>query len=159
MSAPANTASKATVNLIAVADQEPEPVGAVAKVHEQVAGLLGHPGSGGVGSDPGDVYTSAGVLDDDEDVEAAQEDCVDVGEVNREDRLGLGAEELLPRWAGALRGGIDAGGPQDLPDGGGGDRVTESDEFAVDASVAPGGVLPGHPQHQGPDRLRNGRPA
>ena len=45
---------------------------------------------------------------------------------------------------------------QDLPDGGGGDPVAESDELTLDASVAPGRVLPGHPQHQGPDRLRGG---
>ena len=45
---------------------------------------------------------------------------------------------------------------QDRPDGGGGDSVAESDELALDASVAPGRVLPGHPQHQGPDRLWGG---
>ena len=38
---------------VPVADQEPEPVGAFAKVHQQVAGLLGDPGPGGVGGDPG----------------------------------------------------------------------------------------------------------
>jgi hypothetical protein len=37
--------------------------------------------------------------------------------------------------------------------------VAESDELAVDASVAPGGVLSGHPQHQGTDGLQSGRPA
>src|SRR6188472_2187762 len=59
---------------ISVADQEPELLGAVAEVHEQVAGLLGDPGAGGVGGDPGEVYAAAAVLDHDEDVEAAQED-------------------------------------------------------------------------------------
>ena len=34
--------------------------------------------------------------------------------------------------------------------------VAESDELALDASVAPGRVLAGHPQYQGPDRLRGG---
>jgi hypothetical protein len=38
-----------------------------------------------------------GVLDDDQDVEPAEEDRVDVGEVDGEDRVGLGGEELLPR--------------------------------------------------------------
>src|SRR4051794_26693081 len=33
---------------VPVADQEPEPVGAVAEIHEQVASLLGHPDTGGV---------------------------------------------------------------------------------------------------------------
>jgi hypothetical protein len=43
--------------------------------------------------------------------------------------------------------------------GRGGDLLAESNKLALDASVAPGGVLPGHPQHQGPDRLRHGWPA
>ena len=81
---------------VPVADQEPEPVGAVAEVHEQVAGLLGDPGPGGVGGDPGEVHAAAVVLDHDEDVEAAQEDGVDVGEVDREDRVGLRGQELSP---------------------------------------------------------------
>src|SRR3954463_6189717 len=59
---------------IPVADQEPEPVGPVAEVHQQVAGLLGDPGPGRVGGDLADVHAAAAVLDDDEDVEAAQED-------------------------------------------------------------------------------------
>ena len=74
---------------VPVADQEPEPVGAIAEVHQQVAGLLGDPGPGGVGGDPGDVHAAAVVLDNDENVEAAQEDGVDVGEVDRGDRVGL----------------------------------------------------------------------
>jgi hypothetical protein len=41
MSAQVKTASKAVVNFaVAVADQEPEPVSAVAEVHEPVAGLV-----------------------------------------------------------------------------------------------------------------------
>ena len=86
---------------VPVADQEPEPVGAVAKVHEQVAGLLGDPSAGGVGGDPGEVHVTTIVLNHDEDVKAAQEDRVDVGEVDREDRVGLRAKELRPGWAGS----------------------------------------------------------
>jgi hypothetical protein len=52
--------------------------------------------SGGVGGDPGDVHLAVAVLDHHEDVEAAQEDGVDVGEVDREDRVGLRGEELSP---------------------------------------------------------------
>ena len=44
---------------VPVADQEPEPVGAFAEVHEQVAGLLGDPGAGGVGGDPGEVHVAS----------------------------------------------------------------------------------------------------
>ena len=75
MSAAAKTASNAGCELaVPVAGQEPEPVGAVAEIHEQVAGLLGHPGTGRVGGDPGDVHAATLVFDDDEDGEAAQVD-------------------------------------------------------------------------------------
>jgi hypothetical protein len=64
-----------------------------------------------VGGDSGDVYPAAAVLDHDEDVEAAQEHGVDVGEVDREDRVGLRGEELSPGRSRPQRGGIDAGLP------------------------------------------------
>jgi hypothetical protein len=57
---------------VPVADQEPEPVGAFAEIHEQVAGLLGDPGAGGVGGDPGEVHVASAVLDHNEDIEAAR---------------------------------------------------------------------------------------
>ena len=72
---------------VPVADQEPELVGPVAEVHQQVAGLLGDPVPGGVGSNPGEVHAATVVLDHEEDVEAAQEDGVDVGEVDGEDAV------------------------------------------------------------------------
>jgi hypothetical protein len=49
-----------------------------------------------VGGDPGEVHVAAAVLDHDEDVEAAQEDGVDVGEVDGEDRVGLRGQERSP---------------------------------------------------------------
>jgi hypothetical protein len=49
--------------VVPVADQEPEPVGPVAEVHQQVAGLRSHAGSGGVGGDPGEVNPAAAMLD------------------------------------------------------------------------------------------------
>jgi hypothetical protein len=39
--------------------------------------------------DPGEVDAAGAVLDHDEDVEASQEDGVDVGEVDGEDRAGF----------------------------------------------------------------------
>ena len=73
MSAPGEDRVEGGAELaVSVADQEPEPVGAVAEVHEPVAGLLGDPGPGGVGGDPGEVHTAAAVLDHHEQVEAAQ---------------------------------------------------------------------------------------
>jgi hypothetical protein len=86
---------------VPVADQEPEPVGVFAEVHEQVAGLLGDPVSGGMGGDSGEVHAATVVLDDEENVEAAQEHGVDVGEVDGEDGVGLRGQELAPGRGGA----------------------------------------------------------
>jgi hypothetical protein len=144
---------------ISVADQEPELLDVVAEVHQEVAGLLGDPGAGGVGGDPGEVYVAAAVLDHHEHVEAAQDDGVDVGEVDREDRPRVRGEELAPARPGGARSGIDPGDPKDLPHRRRGDLVAESDQFAVDASVSPSWVFPGQPQHQRPDGLRDGWPA
>ena len=138
MSAPANTASKAASELgISVADQEPELLGAVTEVHQQVAGLLGDPRAGGMGGDPGEEHAAAAVLDHYEDVEAAQEDGVDVGEVDREDRVGLRGQELPPARSGPAWCGVDAGALEVPPHCRRGDRVAEPDELAVDAAVAP----------------------
>ncbi len=86
---------------VPVADQEPEPVGAFAEVYQEVAGLLGHPGPSGMAGDPGEVHAATAVLDNQEDVEAAEEDGVDVGEIDRKDRVGLRGEELSTRWTGS----------------------------------------------------------
>ena len=58
-----------------------------------------------MGGDPGDVHAAAAVLDHHQDIETAQEDRVDVREVDREDRVGLRGEELSPGRSGSLRGG------------------------------------------------------
>jgi hypothetical protein len=62
-----------------------------------------------VGGDPGEVHAAAVVLDHDQDVEPAEEDGVDVGEVDGEDRVGLRGEELCPGRSGPQWGRIDAG--------------------------------------------------
>ena len=99
---------------VPIADQELELGGVVTEVDEQVAGLLGHPGAGGVGGDPGEVYAATAVLDHHQDVEAAQEGGVDVGEVDGEDRVGLRGQELAPGRSGTLRSGVGARGLEDL---------------------------------------------
>jgi hypothetical protein len=130
MSAPLNTASKAAVNLLSRSRiKKRKTVGVVLEIDQQVAGLLGDPGAGGVGGDPGEVYVASGVLDDDQDVEAAQEDGVDVGEADRKDRVSLRRQELPPGRAGPPGSGVDAGGRENLPDRGGRYSVAESDEL------------------------------
>ena len=160
MSVPVKTASNVAVNFVVpVADQEQELVGAFAEVHQEVAGLLGHPGPGGMGGDPGEVYAATAVLDHQQDVQAAEEDGVDVGEVDGKDRVGLRAEELRPGGTGPTRRRIESRVLQNLPDSRRGHGIAEADQLALDAPVPPAGILAGHPQHQCPDRLRCGRPA
>jgi hypothetical protein len=60
-----------------------------------------------VGGDPGDVHAATLVLDHEQDVEAAQEDRVHVGEVDRKDRVSLRGQELSPARSGPLGRGIE----------------------------------------------------
>jgi hypothetical protein len=62
-----------------------------------------------MGGDPGEVHAAAAVLDNDEQVEPAEEDGVDVGEVDRADRLALSCQELAPGRSRPQCGRIDAG--------------------------------------------------
>jgi hypothetical protein len=54
-----------------------------------------------VGGDAKDVHAAVGVLDDEEDVQPAQGDGVDVKQVAGQDRVRLRAQELGPRGSGA----------------------------------------------------------
>jgi len=136
---------------VSVSDEEPEVVVAVLEVHQQVAGEFGEPGSGRMGGDAEDVHPTAGALDDEERVGPVPGDGVEVEQVAGEDRLGLYFEELRPGRSGPSRRGVDSGGVQDGPDGGGADPDAEADEFAVDGESAWGAVA-GFP------RLRFPRP-
>ena len=104
-----------------------------------------------MGGDAEDVYAAGGVLDDEECVEPVQGDGVEVEQVAGEYRVRLGPQELGPGGSGSARRGVDAGGVQDGPDGGGADLVAEAGEFAVDGESAWGAVA-GFP------RLRFPRP-
>jgi hypothetical protein len=142
MSMAVKTVSKAALNFaVAVADEEPESSTGVLEVHEQVAGLFGEPGCGGVSGDAQDVHAAGGVLEDEEDVESVQADRVEVEQVAGEDAVGLRSQELRPGRSGPAWRRVDPGGVQDLPDRGGPDLVAESGEFAVNAAVSPRRVL------------------
>jgi hypothetical protein len=83
------------------------------------------------------------MLEEDECVEAPQSYGVDMEEVAGDDVVGLRGKELPPGRALAAWCGVDARGVEDVPDGGGGDRVAEPREFALDPAVSPAAVLPG----------------
>jgi hypothetical protein len=65
-----------------------------AEVHEEVAGLLDGPLPGGMQSDPEDADAPSRVLDYGQDIGLGAVEQVDHEEVARQDRLGLGAQEL-----------------------------------------------------------------
>jgi len=136
---------------VAVADQEPEASVGVVEVHEQVAGLLGQPGSGRVRGDAQDVYPARGVFDDEERVQPVQRDRVEMEQIARDDRLGLRLEELRPGRPATPRRRVDARRVKDLPHGRGADLVAESDELTVHAPIPPGGIFGGQAHGQGAD--------
>jgi hypothetical protein len=53
----------------------------IAGVHQQVAGLLGHPGGAGMSGAPGDVHAATPVFDHDQEVQATT-GCVDAAVLN-----------------------------------------------------------------------------
>src|SRR6266851_3802500 len=121
--------------------------------------LLYRPCGGGVGGDAGQVDAAMVVLDEEQHIKPTEKDRVDVEEVDHCDRLDLGGQELLPAVGCTPRRRVDAGGLEDLPDGGGRNLVPETREFAADSPVAPGRVVAGHLQHEPADRRAGARPS
>jgi len=102
--------------------------------------------------DTEDVHPAGGVLDDEERLQPVQSDRVEVEQVAREDRVGMGPQELGPGWSGPSGRGVEAGAVEDGPEGGGADVDAETGELAVDGESAPWGAVAGFP------RLRFPRP-
>jgi hypothetical protein len=73
----------------------------MARVDQQETGGLGRPCAIGVGGDAGQVSAAGAVLDDDQGEDAPQQYGVHLDEADREDRSGLGGQELLPGRPGA----------------------------------------------------------
>jgi uncharacterized membrane protein len=87
-----------------VADEEPEPLGPLAQVHEQVAGLLQRPRPGRVRRHAQDVHVATADVHHEEHVQALQsERAVDVEEVARRHGRCLGAQERSCAWPGCRR--------------------------------------------------------
>jgi len=92
------------------------------QIHEEVAGLLGGRLPGGMQGDPQDADAPGRVLDYGKDMGLSAVEQADREEVARQDRLGLGAQELRPTRP-ALPGGVDAVGP--------GNTIRGGDQWAV----------------------------
>ena len=142
MASLANTASNMAVNFaVAIPDEEPEPSRAVAKVDQQVAGLLDNPGSGRVRGDAQQVHAAGGMLDDEQNIEPVPQQRIDAKEVRGENAVCLGAQELPPAGPVAARGGIQAGSLQNRPHRARRKPITQASKLTVDPAVAPGRVL------------------
>jgi hypothetical protein len=79
----------------------------LAEFHQQVAGLLSGPLTGGMQSYPENADAPAGVLDHGQDISLGAVQQVGREEAARQDRLGLGAQEQRPAWprSAAAQGG------------------------------------------------------
>ena len=133
---------------VPVPDEVPEPPGLITEVHQQVPGALGDPWPVRVGRDAEQPDPPGRELDDEEEVQPAQQHGLDVREVAGEDARGLRGQELPPRLSHASRSGVDAGPAQDQPHGGGRQPMAEPDQRAVEATISPAWVVRGQPQHQ-----------
>jgi hypothetical protein len=114
---------------VAVTDEKPRSDAFVAKLHQQVACLLGHPAAVRFGRDPGNVDAARGQLDEEQDVEAFQEERVDGEEVALQDARRLLTKEPAPACLEPLRRRLDPGLPQDRPDGARGQLDPQSDQL------------------------------
>jgi hypothetical protein len=131
----------------------------VLQVHEQVASLLDDPGLDGVLGGAEDANAAGAVLDGGQDIDLGAVEQVGGEEVQRQDPLRLGPQELRPAKAVPAGRWIDSGALEDLPDRRRRDRNAQSGELAVDPPVAPGLVVPRQPQYQRPDvAVHRGRP-
>jgi hypothetical protein len=139
----------------AVADQELGPVGLLAEVHDQVACLLGCPFPGWMQSDSEDADAPGGVLYHGQNIGLGAAEQVGCEEVARQDRLGLGAQELRPGRSGSARCTGGSGLLQNLPHRRGLYLYSQAGQLAVDP---PFGVLVGQPEDQGTDVPAGRRP-
>jgi hypothetical protein len=83
----------------------------------------------------------ASVVDGGEDVLALAGESDGLDEVDRQDRLGLGAQQVDPCDGCPSRARVDVLGLEDPPHGRSSDRATQQSQFTVNAPVASGGVL------------------
>jgi choline dehydrogenase-like flavoprotein len=113
---------------IPVTKEEPELLDAACEVHEQVAGLLGHPHPGRVGGHPEDVYPAGGMLDREQHLQALQQHCVEE-KTGRQDPLGPRGQELPPGQPGTARRWLDARSFEKQPHRARRDRVPKPAEF------------------------------
>lgn len=125
---------------VPVADQEVQRLQAQAQVDGEVAGLLDRPLRGRMRGHTSDVQAARAVLEEDQRVDPAKIDQVDVQEVAGDDAVGLRRQELSPRRPTSTGSRAYSGNSQDLPDRGGSDPMPEPRELALDPATPPRGA-------------------
>jgi len=153
-----NTASKESVNLLSrVADQEAQLVGPLPEISDEIAGQLRRPGRGWMRGDAQDVDMAVAGIQDEEHVDTLEGHAIDVEEIARQKRVGVGAEEAAPGLVvGSSRRGRQAVSTQDAADRPGGNPMPQAAQLALDPLISPQRVLGGQSHDQGcqvvPDR-------
>jgi hypothetical protein len=142
---------------VPVTKQKPELPHVVCQIHEQVAGLLGHPRPGRVGGDAQDVDAAGGKLDHEQHIQPPEQHRVDMEQVARQDPLGLDGQELSPGQPRAAWRWIDACPVKEQPHRAWREPVTKPGELTVDTPIPPGRVLGCQPQDQVPQPRRDRR--
>jgi hypothetical protein len=109
--------------------------------HQQIAGLLGDPGSGRVRGDAQQMHAASGMLDDEQNIEPVPQQRVDAQEVRGQNAVCLGAQEFSPARPVAARCRIDTGPLHNRPHRAGRKPVAQASKFTVDSPVSPGRIL------------------
>jgi hypothetical protein len=87
------------MSCVSVADQEADGSALVFESRYEVPGLLGDPGPDRVGSHASQEDLATVQVDEEQDIDATEQDRVDVKEVAGKGAGRLGPQELRPRWA------------------------------------------------------------
>ena len=119
----------------------------------QVSSLLRDPGGIGMGSAVGVENAAAGDLHEYQHVEGPKQHRVDCEEVAGQGSSGVGAEELRPSGALAARCRRNAMAAKDAADGGRRDPISELEQFALNAAIAPTWVFAAQAQNQFPQLI------
>ena len=142
---------------VPVMNHELHPRLRVLQVHEQVPGLLDDPRLDRVPGGTQDPDPAGAMLDYGKDIGLRAVEQAGGEEIQRQDPLRLGPQELRPARSIPARSGVNPGALKDLPHRRRSNRYSQSGQLAVDPPVPPGLVLPGQPQHHRPDLPLRGR--
>jgi hypothetical protein len=124
------------------------PISSQPLPYRQVPGLLGYPRRVGVPGDAEEVHATGPELDGEQDVQRAKPNRLHSEEVEGNDPVSLGPEELAPGGAASARRRAEAFSAKDRPDSSGRYPDAELQQFAPDPLAAPPGILPPQPSDE-----------